>query len=138
MNEVQSRNQKIIVEFRENQRKVGGPFIYMPLLILHTMGAKSGEERLNPAAYLVDDDRYVIFASNGGRPNNPSWYHNVVANSQVTVEVGTEKFEATAIPVEEPERTELFDKMAAINAGFDKYPDMVTRVIPVVVITRMV
>lgn len=136
MNEAQKKNQGIIDEFRANQGIVGGYFTGKKLLLLHTIGAKSGEERINPASCLVDGDRFVIFASNAGKPNNPNWYYNVVANSDVTIEVGTEKFKARAVLAEEPERTELWEKMVELTPSFGAYPEQSGRVIPVVIINR--
>ncbi|HEY6566409.1 MAG TPA: nitroreductase/quinone reductase family protein, partial [Actinomycetota bacterium] len=89
-------NSNIITEFRANDGKVGGPFEGAPLLLLHTTGARSGAERVNPLMYLPDDDRLVVFASKGGAPDNPDWYHNVIANPGVSVEVGDETFDARA------------------------------------------
>lgn len=130
-------NKAIIAEFRANDGKVGGQFADMPLILLHTTGAKSGRERVNPTAYLVDDDRLVIIASKAGAPTNPDWYYNLVANPEVIVEVGTETFPALATVAEEPERTELYGKMAALNPGFAEYEQNTTRVIPVVTLTRL-
>lgn len=128
-------NKKIIEEFRDNDGKVGGPFANTPLLLLHTTGAKSGQPRLNPLAYLEDGDRYVIIASKGGAPTNPDWYYNVVAHPNVEVEVGTEQFTARATVAEEPERSQLYEKMVAKNPGFDEYRRKTTRVIPVIILT---
>jgi len=83
-------NKQIIEEFRANDGKVGGHFENMTLLLLHTTGVKSGQPRLNPVAYVKDGDQYVIMASKGGAPTHPDWYYNLVANPQVTVEVGSE------------------------------------------------
>jgi deazaflavin-dependent oxidoreductase (nitroreductase family) len=129
-------NKKIIEEFRANDGKVGGPFENITLLLLHTTGAKSGLPRLNPVACMADGDRYVIIASKGGADSNPDWYYNLVANPQVSVEVGIEKFQALAEVVEEPERTELFDRMSTLYPGFAAYQRKTERVIPVVVLTR--
>jgi len=130
-------NKKIIEEFRANDGKVGGPFENMTLLLLHSTGAKSGLPRLNPVAYMADGDRYVIIASKGGADSNPDWFYNLVANPQVSVEVGIEKFQALAEVVEEPERTELFDRMSTLYPGFAAYQRKTERVIPVVVLTRL-
>lgn len=130
-------NKAVIEEFRANEGKVGGPFKEMTLLLLHTIGAKSGEPRLNPVAYLADGERYVIIASKGGAPTHPGWYHNVVAHPEVTIEVGTEKIQAQAEVVQEPERTELFEKVSAQYPGFAEYEKKTTRVIPVLVLTRL-
>jgi deazaflavin-dependent oxidoreductase (nitroreductase family) len=130
-------NIQIIEEFRANDGKVGGPFANMTLLILHTTGAKSGLSRINPVACMADGDRLVIIASKGGAPNNPAWYHNLVANPEVSVEFGTEQFKAQASIAEEPERSELYDKMATLYPGFAEYQRNTTRVIPVVILTRL-
>src|SRR2546430_7310242 len=90
---VSNWNAKIVEEFRANEGRVGGPFEGRPLLLLHTKGAKSGEERVNPLAYMPDGDRYAVFASKGGAPTNPDWYHNLMVNPDVKVEVGTETIE---------------------------------------------
>ena len=136
MTDVNEWNRAIIAEFRENGGKVGGQFEGTPLLLLHTTGAKSGKERINPLAFTRDGDNYVIIASKGGSPTHPDWYHNIVANPQVTVEVGTDHFEAHAAVAEEPERTRLYDNMAAQMPGFADYQRNTTRMIPVVVLTR--
>lgn len=130
-------NKAVIDEFRANGGKVSGPFEKMTLLLLHTIGAKSGEPRLNPVVYLADGERYVIIASKGGAPTHPGWYHNVVAHSEVTIEIGTEKFQAQAEVVQEPKRTELYEKMSNQYPGFAEYEEKTTRVIPVLVLTRL-
>lgn len=129
-------NQKIIDEFRANKGVVGGPFEGRTLLLLHTIGAKSHKPHVNPTAYVKDGDRIVIIASKGGAPKNPDWYYNIAANPTVTVEVGTEKFEAEAKVTEEPERTRLYDKMAAMMPSFNDYRQKTSRVIPVLVLER--
>ena len=129
-------NKMVIEEFRENGGKVGGYFDNMTLLLLHTTGAKSGEPRVNPTAYIEDGDRLVIVASKAGAPTNPDWYYNLAANPEVSVEAGTEQFDALASVTEEPERTELYDKVASVYSGFDDYRRNTTRVIPVVTLTR--
>ncbi len=127
-------NKKVIEEFRANEGKVGGHFEGANLLILHTIGAKSGKERVNPLMYLPDDDRYVIIASKAGAPSNPDWYYNVVANPHVTIEVGTEELQAQASVADEPERSELYEKMVAVAPGFDEYRQKTDRTIPVVIL----
>src|SRR6476660_6818166 len=88
-------NQGIIDQCRANKgTMVEGMFKGAPLLLLHTTGARSGKVRVNPLAYTRDGDRYVVIASKGGAPTSPDWFHNVVANPQVTVEVGPESFQA--------------------------------------------
>jgi len=135
MSMINERNLKIIDEFRINEGKVGGNFAGRTLLLLHTKGAKSGQERINPVACVKDGERYVIIASKGGADVNPDWYYNVVANPLVTVEVGTETFQAKATIAEEPERTRLYDKMVEVAPGFGDYRHKTTRVIPVIVLT---
>ena len=137
MNNVNEWNEAIIEEFRENDGKVGGQFADTPLLLLHTTGAKSGLPRLNPVAYVADRERLVVMASKGGSPTNPDWYYNIVANPEVSVEVGTDQFQARATIPAEPERTRLYEKMAAVNPGFAEYQRQTTRVIPVIVLTQM-
>src|SRR5579884_72453 len=89
-------NQTIIDEFRANGGKVGGQFEGAPLLILHSTGAKSGQERLAPVMYQEVDGGYAIFASKAGAPTNPDWYHNLRANPSATIELGTETLPVTA------------------------------------------
>jgi deazaflavin-dependent oxidoreductase (nitroreductase family) len=130
-------NKQIIEEFRANDGKVGGYFAGKTLLILHTTGAKSGQERVNPVATMEDGDRLVIIASKSGAPTNPDWYYNLVANPVVGVEYGTDEFQARATATSEPERTELFEKMASEFGGFSDYKEKTTRVIPVVTLSRL-
>ena len=137
MSDLNDRNKKIIDEFRANAGRVGGNFEGKTLLLLHTQGAKSGQERINPLACVKDGDRCVVIASKGGAPTHPDWYYNVVANPQVTVEVGTETFQAEAIVAEEPERTRLYDKMVEVMPGFEGYRRNTTREIPVIVLIPM-
>ena len=137
MANVNDWNQAIIAEFRANGGKVGGPFADATLLLLHTTGAKSGQPRINPVVYTTDGDRLIVIASKAGAPTNPDWYHNLVANPQVTVEVGTEQFQAHAAVAAEPERTRLFEQMSAQRPGFAEYQRNTTRVIPVIVLTRI-
>lgn len=137
MSELNERNKRIIDEFRANEGRVGGPFEGKDLLLLHTLGAKSQQERINPVACIKDGERFAVIASKGGAPTNPDWYYNVVANPQVTVEVGTEKFQAKATVAEEPDRSRLYEKMVEVMPGFDEYRRKTTRVIPVIVLTRM-
>jgi deazaflavin-dependent oxidoreductase (nitroreductase family) len=129
-------NTKVIEEFRANAGKVGGNFAGRTLLLLHTTGAKSAQERVNPVAYVKDGDKFVVIASKGGAPTNPDWYYNILANPLVTVEVGTEKFQARAQVAEDPaERRRLYDKMIAMMPGFAEYEQKTTRTIPVIVLT---
>ena len=135
MSVVNERNLTIIDEFRANEGRVGGRFEGKALLLLHTKGAKSQQERVNPLAYVKDGNRYVVIASKGGAPTHPDWYYNILANPLVTVEVGREKFQAHAVVSQEPERTRLYDQMVAVMPGFDDYRRKTKRVIPVIVLT---
>ena len=129
-------NKRIIEEFRANDGKVGGQFANTTLLLLHTTGTKSGLPRINPVAYIADEDRLVIIASKGGAPTNPDWYYNLVAKPEVGVEVGTEQFTAKATVTAGPERSQLYAKVAAKYPGFAEYERKTTRTIPVVTLTR--
>ncbi len=130
-------NQPIIDEFRANGGKVGGRFEGRPLLLLHHRGAKSGIERLNPLAYRGIGDAVAVFASNSGLPTNPDWYYNVVANPDVEVEVGTERYPAIARVATGQERDAIYDEQKAAFPNFADYEvSAVPRVIPVVVLER--
>jgi deazaflavin-dependent oxidoreductase (nitroreductase family) len=135
MSLVSESNKGIVEEFRANQGRVGGRFEGKTLLLLHTRGAKSQQERINPVAYVQDGDRFIVIASKGGAPTNPDWYYNILADPAVTVEVGTEKFQARAAVAEEPERTHLYNKMVEMMSSFDDYRRKTKRVIPVIILT---
>lgn len=128
-------NATIIAEFRANGGRVGGRFEGATLLLLHHQGAKSGRQYVNPLVYLRDGERYVIFASKAGAPNNPGWYHNLTAHPEVTIEVGTETVEATASVAEGSERDRLFELQVRAMPGFADYQASTERQIPVVVLT---
>ena len=129
-------NQQIIDEFHANGGKVGGPFQGIPLLLLHTTGAKSGQPRTNPVAYYSENGHTFVFASKAGAPTNPDWFHNLVAHPDVTVEIGTEQFPATATVVNEKERDDIYAKQAALHSSFADYEKKTTRKIPVVELIR--
>jgi deazaflavin-dependent oxidoreductase (nitroreductase family) len=131
-------NQDIIDQFRANNgTMIEGMFKGAPLLLLNTTGAKSGQPRINPLAYTRDGDRYVIIASKGGAPTSPDWFHNVVANPEVVVEVGPERFPARASVAESAERDRLYAAQAALMPGFAEYEKKTTRRIPVIVLERI-
>ena len=132
-------NDDLIAHFRKNRGVITeGPFTGRDMLLLTTTGAKSGEQRTHPLVYTKDGDLYLIIASMGGSPTHPSWYHNVRAHPEVTVEVGSEKFPAKAIPVAGgAERRRLYDQHAAINPGFKDYERKTTRVIPAILLERL-
>jgi deazaflavin-dependent oxidoreductase (nitroreductase family) len=125
-------NSKVIEEFRANQGKVGGMFEGAPLLLLTSTGAKSGQQRTTPVVYQQDGERMVIFASKAGAPENPAWYHNLLANPTATVEVGADTLEVQAIVTEGEERERLFRKQAELMPQFSDYESKTTRQIPVV------
>lgn len=129
-------NTKIIEEFRSNRGKVGGGFEGAPMLVLTTTGAKSGKTRENPMMYLAEGDKIYVFASKAGAPTNPDWYHNLVAYPAVTVELGTERFEAVATPVDGAERDRIYAEQGSRYPGFAEYEAKTDRVIPVVALER--
>lgn len=130
----QNRNAAVIEEFRANKGKVGGFFEGSDLVLLTTVGAKSGETRTTPMLYVRDGDTVAVAASFAGAPRHPAWYHNLVANPEVTVEIGAEKYQATAVPAEGAERDRLFALMAEGTPRFHEYAEKTTRVIPMVVL----
>jgi len=129
-------NRQIIEEFRNNGGKVGGSFAGAPLLLLTTTGARSGMARTTPVMYLPDGERLIIFASKAGASTNPDWYHNLVAHSEATVEVGSETFKVTAVEVTGEERDQLYARQAALYSGFADYEAKTTRRIPVIALQR--
>jgi deazaflavin-dependent oxidoreductase (nitroreductase family) len=134
MSERDEWNRKIVEEFRSNAGVVGGPFEGIPILLLHHRGAKSGTERINPLAYRRDSDNYVIFASKGGAPANPDWYHNLRANPDVEVEVGTDTLKARARVASGAERDRLWTVQKQEFPGFADYERNTDREIPVIVL----
>jgi deazaflavin-dependent oxidoreductase (nitroreductase family) len=135
MSSLNDFNTRIIDEFRANAGHVGGPFETTPLLLLHHIGARSETSRITPLAYLEDDGRYAIFASNAGATTNPAWYHNLKAHSDVTIEVGTETIDVSASEASGSERERLFSTQAAVVPRFDDYASQTKRVIPVMILT---
>lgn len=129
-------NTKIIEEFRATGGKVGGPFEGAPLLLLHSTGAKSGQDRVAPVMYLADGDDLVVFASKAGADTNPHWFHNLKANPDTRVEVGADTVAVRARVAEGEERDRLFDRQKAAYPGFADYEAGTNRVIPVVVLER--
>jgi deazaflavin-dependent oxidoreductase (nitroreductase family) len=127
-------NSKIIAEFRANDGKVGGPFEGAALLLLHTTGARSGQERINPMMYQRLGDGYVVFASKGGAPVHPDWYHNLVANPRVRAEVGTQTVELRARVADDGEREPIWTAWKQANPGFADYEAKTTRQIPVIIL----
>ena len=129
-------NRQTIEEFRENGGKVGGFWEGKPLLLLTTTGAKSGQRHTNPMMYLADGNRLLVFASKRGAPTHPDWYHNLVAHPEVTVEVGTETYEATTTVLNGEERDRLYARQAELYPQFGEYQANTTRLIPVIALER--
>ena len=129
-------NTQVIEEFRANGGKVES-FGNAPLLILHTTGAKSGELRASPVMYLADGERVLVFASKGGAPTNPDWYHNLVANPVASVEVDGEHYDVKATMMTGAERDRLYARQAELYPGFGEYEKKTTRTIPVVALERV-
>ncbi len=129
-------NRTIISEFRANAGRVGGRFEGATVLLLHTTGARSGIERVNPLVYLEDGGRIYVFASMAGADRNPDWFHNLVAHRDVTIELGAVTSKATALPLEGTERDRIFSAQKERHPGFAEYEAKTTRVIPVIELTR--
>jgi deazaflavin-dependent oxidoreductase (nitroreductase family) len=127
-------NRQVIEEFRANGGQVGGQFAGAPLLLLHTVGAKSGQSRVNPMMYQKVDGGYAVFASKGGAPTNPDWYHNLLVHPQVRAEIGTETVDLVAREVGGDERERIWSAQKAAYPGFADYERKTTRQIPVVVL----
>src|SRR6266478_8004449 len=127
MSELQDFNQRMILEFRANQEKVGGQLANMPVLLLTTIGAKSGRTLTKPLVYTTDGDRIVVLASFAGGPKNPPWYHNLVANPVATVELGSERLRVRATVTSGEERQRLFDRQVAQMPIFAEYQQKTTR-----------
>ena len=127
-------NTKIIEEFRGNGGKVGGPFEGAPLLLLHTTGAKTGREHVSPMMYRKVDGGYAVFASKGGAPTNPDWYHNLVTHPAVQAEIGTQTVDLTARVAGDAEREPIWTAQKSEYPGFAEYEQQTTRQIPVVIL----
>ena len=136
MTNMNDRNLRVIEEFRTSDGKVGGGFSGAPMLLLSTLGAKTAQLRTNPLVYLPDGDRWIIFASKGGAQANPDWFHNIVANPVVTLEIGAEAFEAYAEVIIGDERDNLYARQVELYPQFGEYERRTTRKIPVIALTR--
>jgi deazaflavin-dependent oxidoreductase (nitroreductase family) len=130
-------NRRIIEEFRTNEGRVGGPFQGIPLLLLHHTGARTGTARVNPVAYQELDHGWAVFASKGGAPRNPDWYHNLVTNPRARVEVGTETHDVEARVAAGEERDRIWSEQKRRYPGFADYERRTTRQIPVIVLDRV-
>lgn len=130
-------NAEIIAEFRANGGKVGGNFDGAPLLLLHTTGARTGKERVNPMMYEQVGDDVAVIASKGGAPSHPDWFHNLVANPRARVEVGTDTFDVVARVTSGEERVAIWTKQKLAYPGFADYERATKGEIPVIVLTRV-
>ena len=129
-------NAAIIKEFRANAGKVGGPFEGASLVLLTTVGAKSGQTRVVPVVYRADGGRIYVFASKAGAPTNPDWYYNILAHPDITIEVGSDTYDVTATVVEGAERDRIYAEQATEFPGFADYQAKTDRIIPVVALDR--
>ncbi len=127
-------NAKIISEFRANEGRVGGTWEEIPLLLLHHTGAKSGMSRVNPVAYLPSDPGYLIWAANGGAPNNPDWYHNLMAQPNTRIEVGTETIDVVAKAATGEPRERLFNRATGHYPQLADAARKTDRVIPMILL----
>ncbi len=134
MSDVNDWNLRIIEEFRANAGQVGGQFEGAPMLLLHSTGAKSGLERVNPMMYQADGENYAVFASKAGAPTNPDWFHNLVAYPGASIEVGDRTITVVARVTEGDERERLWSRQKQLYPGFADYEAQTTRQIPVVLL----
>jgi deazaflavin-dependent oxidoreductase (nitroreductase family) len=130
-------NAHVIEEFCANGGKVGGQLAGKNILLLHTVGAKSHQPRINPLGFIQDGDAFVVMASKGGAPTNPDWYHNILAHPEVWIEVGTERFKVHATIPEQEERDRLFADAVKQAPEFGEYQKNTSRIIPVVVLKKV-
>ncbi len=129
-------NDKIIAEFRANEGRVGGNFEGAPLLLLHSTGAKSGQERVSPMMYQAVGDGFAVFASKAGADTNPDWFHNLRAHPEARIEVGTETLDVTARVLDDAEREPIWATQKDRYPGFADYEAKTDRVIPVVLLEK--
>jgi deazaflavin-dependent oxidoreductase (nitroreductase family) len=135
MTDMNDWNRKVVDEFRANDGKVRGEMEGWPLLLLHHVGAKSGTERVNPLVYQRLGGSVAVFASKGGAPTNPDWYHNVVAHPDTRIEIATETYPVTARVATGEERQRIWDAQKQIFPNFAEYEKTAgEREIPVVVL----
>ncbi|MGE2834392.1 nitroreductase family deazaflavin-dependent oxidoreductase [Mycobacterium sp. SMC-4] len=129
-------NRNIVDEFRANGGRVGGQFEGATLLLLHSTGAKSGQPRLSPLAYMTIDDKVIIVGSYAGAPNNPAWVHNLRAHPEARIEIGTETYDVRARELPADERAVVYPKIVEHAPVFAEYQANTTRAIPVFELAR--
>ncbi len=134
--DIRAFNEQLVEEFRANEGALSGGFAAVPMLLLTTTGAKSGRAHTIPIVYGRDDDRFFVIASKGGAPTNPAWYHNVVANPAVTVELPGDTFAGRAEVADPATRDRLYAQQSAVMPQFTEYQQKTDRVIPVIVLSR--
>jgi len=125
-------NAHTIAEFRANHGQVGGNFAGAPMLLLHTVGARSGAPRVNPVMYMADGDRYLVFATKAGSDSNPDWYYNLLAHPEIQIEVGDETLTVQAVELHGAERDADYAEQARRYPGFAAYERQTERIIPVI------
>lgn len=129
-------NRRLIEQFRADRSSNGDAFKGRPLLLLTTTGARSGQRRTTPMMYVRDGERLLVIASNAGAPKHPDWYYNLLAHPHVTVEVGRDTYDATAIVTEGAERQRLWERIVEQYPFFADHQAKVTRQIPVIALER--
>lgn len=136
-------NKQVIADFNQNGGKPGGYFANAPVLLLHAIGAKTGQERTQPLMFLREDNDgpWFIFASYGGGPKDPAWFHNLVAQPDVEISVGDgktiERVPVHARVLEGEERSSTYARQASLFPQFAKYAQDTSRdFIPVIELTR--
>lgn len=132
-----SFNSNVIAEFRANGGKVGGRWATMPLLLLHSTGAKSGAQRINPLGYFDIDGKVVVVGSYAGADVNPAWVHNLRANPRTRIEVGSEVIDVEARELPDDERVAAWAQIASISAPLAKYQTQTARTIPLFELKRI-
>jgi deazaflavin-dependent oxidoreductase (nitroreductase family) len=113
-----------------------GPFTGRQVLLLTTVGARTGTIRTTPLVYTTDAGKWIIVASKGGADSHPAWYLNLLANPNATIEAGGETVSVTATPAHGAERRRLYDQHAALHPSFTDYEKRTSREIPVLVLER--
>ncbi|HUI03693.1 MAG TPA: nitroreductase family deazaflavin-dependent oxidoreductase [Acidimicrobiales bacterium] len=136
MTEAEDFNSHVIDEFRAHGGRVGGRFEGAPVLLLHHTGARTGRERVSPMMYQRVGDSLAVFASQGGAPTNPAWYHNLVAHPNAVVEGGTENVRVVARVARDDEREPIWETQKRDDPGFAEYESRTDRRIPVVILER--
>jgi len=132
MSDMNDFNANVIEEFRTNGGTAGGMFEGMPLVLVHNVGAKSGKEYVTPLVYLPEDGRTFVFASKGGAPENPGWFHNLKANPETKIEIGSDTVDVVAVELTGEERDRIYEVQKAQQPQFAEYEAKTDRKIPVI------